>query len=87
MQAKILAIGQEKGVVLDVPNQEKKRYFQDPLFEEFRSDTCYVCCKRIAPSKGVCVGQGLWRHEGCKPGSRKWLQSSIETRLARTGRS
>jgi hypothetical protein len=68
---------------LGVPKQGTKTYFQDPLFEEFRSDTCYVCGKRIvAPHKGVCVGQGLWRHEGCKPGSRKWSQSGIGTRHA-----
>ena len=84
---KTLAIGQGMGVLLDVPRQETKRYFQDPLFDEFRSDTCYVCCKSIAPNKGICVGQGLWRHEGCKPGSRKWSQSSIESRHARTGKS
>ncbi len=72
---------------MDVPKQGKQRYFQDALFEEFRSDTCYVCCKRIEPDKGIAVGQGLWRHEGCKPGSRKWSQSNIGSRSAlRTGK-
>ena len=63
---------------------KKKLYFQDPLFDEFRSDTCYVCCRKIAANEGVPVGQGLWRHPGCKPGSRKWAVSDIDGRLART---
>ncbi|OPY59646.1 MAG: hypothetical protein A4E57_04679 [Syntrophorhabdaceae bacterium PtaU1.Bin034] len=62
---------------------KKNRYFQDSLFEEFRSDTCYVCCRKIPPNKGVCVGQGLWRHVGCKPGSRQWSSSCIEDRIAK----
>ncbi|MGA3174720.1 MAG: hypothetical protein ABSE25_09900 [Syntrophorhabdales bacterium] len=65
--------------------RDGKRYFQDPLFEEFRADTCYVCCRRIRPKKGICVGQGLWRHAGCRPGGRRWSESSIEARLARAG--
>ena len=65
----------------------KKRYFQDPLFEELRSDTCYVCCRRILAEKGICVGHGLWRHEKCKPGSRKWSESSVDERHARIGQS
>jgi hypothetical protein len=67
-----------------MPKEEKKRYFQAPLFEEFKSGTCYVCCKMIAPNKGICVGQGLWRHAACKPGSRKWAQSNMETRNGRS---
>lgn len=62
---------------------KRKKYFQDPLFDQFRKDTCYVCCKTIKPDKGVCVGQGLWRHLSCKPGSRSWSGSDIEGRLAR----
>ena len=31
----------------------KNRYFQDTLFEEFKGDTCYVCCRRIRANKGV----------------------------------
>jgi hypothetical protein len=38
----------------------------------------------IAPNKGICVGQGLWRHAACKPGSRKWAQSNMETRNGRS---
>ena len=63
----------------------KNRYFQDTLFEEFKGDTCYVCCRRIRANKGVCVGQGLWRHAGCKPGSSKWSRSAVEERAARAG--
>jgi len=62
----------------------RKRYFQDALFDEFRSDTCYVCCRRIPKLKGVCVGKGLWRHQACKPGSRRWAGSGLDERIART---
>lgn len=62
---------------------KQKKYFQDPLFEQFKGDTCYVCCKKIPSEKGVCVGQGLWRHQSCRPGSRSWLGSDVEGRLAR----
>ena len=61
----------------------RKRFFQEPLFEQFRGDTCYVCCRKIPANKGICVGQGLWRHLGCKPGSRRWADSGLEERLAR----
>ena len=64
--------------------KSKRKYFQDPLFDQFRSDTCYVCCQKIAAAhQGVCVGQGLWRHLICKPGSRRWSASDVEGRLAR----
>jgi hypothetical protein len=62
---------------------KQRKYFQDPLFDQFRSDTCYVCCKKIDAGKGVCVGQGLWRHLTCKPGSRSWSGNDVEGRLAR----
>ena len=61
----------------------RKRYFQDALFDEFKGDTCYVCCRRIPKLRGVCVGQGLWRHQGCKPGSRRWAASGLDERVAR----
>jgi hypothetical protein len=67
--------------------KERKRYFQDSLFVELQADICYVCCRKIAPSQAVCVGQGLWRHRTCKPGSRKWSQNSPEERRSRTDRS
>lgn len=63
---------------------QKKKYFQDPLFQEFQADTCYVCCERIQDGKGVCVGHGLWRHVNCKPGSRKWSGSNIEERITKS---
>jgi hypothetical protein len=66
-----------------MPTDRKKKYFQDPLFDEFRSDTCYVCCRKIAAGKGICVGQGLWRHGDCKPGSRSWSASDVDGRLAK----
>jgi len=59
---------------------KRKKFFQDPLFDQFRSDTCYVCCQKIPARKGVCVGQGLWRHQGCKPGSRRWADSGLDER-------
>jgi hypothetical protein len=62
---------------------KKKRYFQDPLFDEFKNDTCYVCCSKIPAGKGICVGQGLWRHADCKPGSRRWSASDVDGRLAK----
>jgi len=62
---------------------KRRRYFQDPLFDQFRNDICYVCCRSIPPNKGICVGQGLWRHQACKPGSRSWSGSDVEGRLAR----
>lgn len=70
---------------MGVPGSDKKRYFQDALFEEFRADTCYVCCRRIRTNKGICVGQGLWRHASCKPGSRTWSKSGVDSRAARAG--
>lgn len=63
---------------------KKSRYFQEPLFQELRKDTCYVCCRKIRENKGICVGQGLWRHHNCKPGSRRWSDSSMDSRRART---
>ena len=63
--------------------EKKRRYFQDPLFEEFKSDTCYVCCRWIPAGKGIGVGQGLWRHADCKPGSRRWSASDVDGRLAK----
>ncbi len=66
-----------------MPKSKRRKYFQAPLFDQFRSDTCYVCCKKISAHKGVCVGQGLWRHLTCKPGSRSWSGSDVEGRLAR----
>lgn len=68
-----------------MPRTKRIAYFQDPLFDQFKSDTCYVCCKKIASSQGICVGQGLWRHPACKPGSRSWSGNDVEGRLARAG--
>lgn len=53
----------------------KQKHFQEPLFTELKKDYCYVCYQRIKKDEGICVGQDLWRHQKCKPGSRKWLKS------------
>ncbi|HOL06533.1 MAG TPA: hypothetical protein PK864_09880 [Syntrophorhabdaceae bacterium] len=44
-----------------------RRYIQDPLFEELRKDTCYLCQKRIKRNDGIKVGKNLWRHKKCNP--------------------
>ncbi|HBE45261.1 MAG TPA: hypothetical protein DDW17_07410 [Deltaproteobacteria bacterium] len=47
--------------------KQKVKYFQEPLFEEFRKDYCYVCYRRIKDNKGLYIGNSLWRHKKCKP--------------------
>jgi len=42
-------------------------YIQEPLFEEFKKDICYVCHKWIKDEEGLNVGNGLWRHLKCNP--------------------
>jgi hypothetical protein len=60
-----------------VARRPKQKYFQEPLFDELRRDTCYVCYGRIEKDKGIYIGKNLWRHEKCKPGGRSWLKSKI----------
>jgi hypothetical protein len=55
----------------------KPAYYQEPLFDELRRDTCYVCCERIKKDDGVYIGNKLWRHKKCKPGGRSWLRSRV----------
>jgi hypothetical protein len=52
-------------------------YYQEPLFNELRRDTCYVCHERIAGDDGLYIGKDLWRHKKCKPGGRSWLKSRV----------
>ena len=55
-----------------------RKYYQEPLFDEMRRDTCYVCHERIKKNdESVYIGKNLWRHKKCKPGGRKWLKSGV----------
>jgi hypothetical protein len=51
-------------------------YIQEPLFEEFKKDICYVCRKWIKKDDGLNVGKGVWRHVKCKPVDLKILKKS-----------
>jgi hypothetical protein len=55
----------------------KQKYYQEPLFDELRRDTCYVCYERIKKDEGIYIGKNLWRHKKCKPGGRTWLKNKI----------
>ncbi len=55
----------------------KKKYFQEPLFQELKKDYCYVCYGRIKNEEGIYIGNGMWRHAKCKPGSSRWLRSRV----------
>ena len=57
--------------------KSKPQYDQEPLFDELRRDTCYVCRERIKGDDGLYIGKKLWRHKKCKPGGRNWLKSRI----------
>jgi hypothetical protein len=56
-------------------HKPKRKFYQEPLFEELRRDTCYVCYERIKTGDGIYIGQNLWRHEKCKPGGHNWQKS------------
>jgi hypothetical protein len=56
---------------------KKTLYYTEPLFEEMRKDYCYVCGKRIKENEGLCVGNSVWRHKRCRPGSAHWQKSSL----------
>ncbi|MBA4418737.1 MAG: hypothetical protein C0392_12640 [Syntrophus sp. (in: bacteria)] len=58
-------------------HKSKNKYYQEPLFEELRKDTCYVCYDRIKKDEGIYIGNSLWRHKKCKPGGHNWLKSKI----------
>jgi hypothetical protein len=55
----------------------KQKYFQEPLFQEFKKDYCYVCYERIKKDEGLYIGHDMWRHKKCKPGSNRWLKSKV----------
>jgi hypothetical protein len=55
----------------------KQKYFQEPLFHELKKDYCYVCYERIKKNEGIYIGNDMWRHKKCKPGSNRWLKSKI----------
>jgi hypothetical protein len=55
----------------------KQKYFQEPLFHELKKDYCYVCCERIKKDEGIYIGNDMWRHKKCKPGSSRWLKSKV----------
>lgn len=57
--------------------RSKRKYYQEPLFNELRRDTCYVCYGRIGKDEGIYIGKDLWRHKKCKPGGRSWLKSTV----------
>jgi len=38
---------------------------------------CYVCKEYVKVSKAQYIGNDLYRHTGCYPGSIKWLKSDI----------
>jgi len=55
----------------------KQKHFQEPLFQELKKDYCYVCYERIKKDEGIYIGNGMWRHKKCKPGSNRWLKSRV----------
>jgi hypothetical protein len=46
--------------------KQKQKYLQEPLFPEMKEDLCYVCYTWIRHD-GVYIGNGMWRHQKCKP--------------------
>lgn len=42
-----------------------------------KKDYCYVCYERIKKDEGLYIGNDMWRHKKCKPGSNRWLKSKI----------
>jgi hypothetical protein len=55
----------------------KQKYFQESLFQEYKKDYCYVCYGRIRKDEGIYIGNDMWRHKKCKPGSSRWLKSKV----------
>jgi len=37
---------------------------------------CYVCTKKITENP-VHIGEGIFRHRRCAPGTKKWLESEV----------
>ncbi len=59
-----------------MPRKAKLHYFQEPLFEEFKKDICYICHRWIKKNEGQNVGKGVWRHTKCKPVDLQLLKKS-----------
>ena len=55
----------------------KRWCYQEPLFDEMKRETCFVCSERIKKGEGIYIGKNLWRHKKCKPGGRSWAKSGI----------
>ncbi len=60
-----------------MPARKKTLYYTEPLFDELKKDYCYVCGRRIKDDEGLHVGNKMWRHKRCKPGSAHWMQSAV----------
>jgi len=59
-----------------MPRKTKTMYLQEPLFAELKRYICYVCHRWIKKD-GLNVGNGIWRHEKCKPIDLQSLKSKI----------
>ena len=44
---------------------------------------CFVCARRILTAP-VYIGQDLYRHAGCEPGSRRYMRNRRLARIYRT---
>jgi len=53
--------------------REKKMTKSNNKILEFQ---CYVCIKKIAENP-VHIGEGIFRHRRCAPGTKKWLESEV----------
>ncbi|MHB8109608.1 MAG: hypothetical protein ACYDHW_06200 [Syntrophorhabdaceae bacterium] len=60
-----------------MPVKKKTFYYTEPLFDELKKDYCYVCGQKIKTDEGLNVGNHMWRHKRCKPGSATWLRSAV----------
>jgi hypothetical protein len=48
----------------------------EPGIVEFN---CFVCKSKIAENP-VHIGEGIFRHKRCAPGSKKWMESEVGTK-------
>jgi hypothetical protein len=37
------------------------------------SVSCYVCGRRIQIREAIGIGNGMYRHKRCRPGTNRWL--------------
>ncbi len=48
------------------------------LEERLLHQYCYVCGKKVkATEKSIYIGNGLYRHTDCAPGSPNWMESDV----------